>query len=122
VRSQDVYDLVQEIAGIDSAVPPDLAHDELFIGELKYQTYRRGRWKLSVRREDGAALLFDLEDDPGETRNLASVRPDVVETLRSRILALSEHLAADAGPRRALSDDERERLRILGYLEEVEGR
>ncbi|MFQ5416822.1 MAG: sulfatase-like hydrolase/transferase [Myxococcota bacterium] len=122
LRSQDVFDLIHEIALIGVDVPRDLAPDELFVGELKYHTYRKGPWKLSVRREDGEALLFDLEDDPRETRNLAAVRTDVVETYRARIRELVDRLAADGGSSRALTEDERGRLRDLGYLEEVEGR
>ncbi len=60
---------------------------------------RLGRWKLIEGRgsggftaparekhEDGPAVqLFDLAADPGETRDLASERPEVVEELATRL-------------------------------------
>jgi arylsulfatase A-like enzyme len=41
---------------------------------------RRGRWKYLYDRE--MELLFDLEQDPGERRNLAYRHPEVVKALR----------------------------------------
>lgn len=46
------------------------------------------KWKLAVNREGRSYLLFDLENDPDETRNLAGLpesRP-VENELRLRIL------------------------------------
>jgi hypothetical protein len=38
-------------------------------------------------------LLFDLEQDPGERRNLAYRRPEVVETLRMALAAWERQLS-----------------------------
>ena len=46
------------------------------------------RWKCAVNAEGKAYLLFDLENDPGESANLAGlpVYREVEERLRLRIL------------------------------------
>ncbi|MEJ2701317.1 MAG: sulfatase-like hydrolase/transferase, partial [Sedimentisphaerales bacterium] len=43
---------------------------------------RRGPWKL-VGGEEGGMMLFDLDDDIAERKNLAKERPDLVERLLS---------------------------------------
>lgn len=48
------------------------------------QAVRSGRWKLVL-----PAVLYDLKEDIGETKNLAAAHPDVVR-----------HLAALAGKAR----------------------
>jgi arylsulfatase A-like enzyme len=49
---------------------------------------RNAQWKLAVNTAGKAYLLFDLENDPQETRNLAGLRDyqDVEVALRLRIL------------------------------------
>ena len=49
---------------------------------------RDAQWKLAVNTVGKAYLLFDLENDPQETRNLAGLRnyQDVEVALRLRIL------------------------------------
>jgi arylsulfatase A-like enzyme len=48
---------------------------------------RRGRWKLMLTAE--RAQLFDLEQDPHETHDLAGLRPRKVEDLRRHLAAAS---------------------------------
>ncbi|MDP6410370.1 MAG: sulfatase-like hydrolase/transferase [Planctomycetota bacterium] len=55
-----------------------------------YGVLRKGRWKLIRRYGGGGRELFDLEADPGETRDLAAERSALVERLDAR---LSELLA-----------------------------
>jgi hypothetical protein len=63
--------------------------------------------------------LYDLQDDPGERRNLAGARPEVAAHL-DRLL--SERLASSASPRAdarlatGLGREDRLRLRSLGYV------
>ncbi|MGH7200479.1 MAG: sulfatase-like hydrolase/transferase [Planctomycetaceae bacterium] len=56
------------------------------------QAVRSGKWKLHLplegpaarfrgEREQGVPLLYDVQNDPGETHNLAAEQPDVVKQL-----------------------------------------
>jgi len=46
---------------------------------------RSGRWKLLQYHETGSVELYDLQSDPGESRNLASGRVDVRTRLKDRL-------------------------------------
>jgi arylsulfatase A-like enzyme len=118
VRSQDFHALLLEIAGLAPAPAADTRPDELYVGELHYRTYREGRYKTTVQRSSGRAFLYDLEADPGEQHDLAGSHALRVLAHRNRINELTRELAAAPAPRRELSEDEKERLRALGYLEE----
>jgi len=118
LRTQDLYALVQQIAGLAAEPAPDTRPGELFVGELNYRTYREGRWKTTLRRSDGRAFLYDLESDPGEQRDLAAANALQVDAHRLRIDELSRELAGAPSPARELSDEEKQRLRALGYLDE----
>jgi arylsulfatase A-like enzyme/tetratricopeptide (TPR) repeat protein len=68
------------------------------------------QWKLVVSSE---AELYDVRSDPGETRNLASQKPGVVDGARKR----AWELATSTGPAAAaVPSDAAERLRALGYV------
>ena len=65
---------------------------ELYLTEctwMKKRGWKTRDWKLIVAMEDPFNLppveLYDLRRDPGETRNLARRRPDVVARLRRRM-------------------------------------
>jgi arylsulfatase A-like enzyme len=120
LRTQDLFSLIQEIAGAQSEASPELAADELFLTEKDYRTYLRGRWKSALRRDDGTHHLFDLASDPGEARDVAAAHPDVVEAHRRRIDELGEALSARRAVVERLSEEDRERLRALGYLDQLE--
>ena len=63
--------------------------------ELEQQSaIRRGRWKLVLNgqlvEQEGPvapAWLSDIEQDPGERRNLAEARPDIVRELSATVVA-----------------------------------
>ncbi len=62
--------------------------------------------------------LYDLESDPGETRNVAAEQPATVAVLREKMRALLAHnpfTRHDAGAGN-LSPDAQEKLRALGYF------
>ncbi len=61
--------------------------------------------------------LFDLKEDPGETRNVANEHPEVVERHRARIAGLTISLGTQHGANAELSADDERRLRALGYLD-----
>ncbi|MBX3263658.1 MAG: sulfatase-like hydrolase/transferase [Labilithrix sp.] len=89
-----------------------------------------GRWRLVVR--DGgagaaagrgvatspASELFDVEEDPGERRDLASRHPEIVAEMKARLVAALENVpvagAAAAGPSSAAERPPVLRLRFSG--------
>lgn len=66
--------------------------------------------------------LYDMIEDPGETTNLATSRPEEAARLRARLLAWRERTEqATVGSARrdaAMEDDDLARLRALGYVGE----
>jgi arylsulfatase A-like enzyme len=85
---------------------------------------RAGDLKL-IFNNDGPALwrakshleLYDLARDPLERKNLAASRPIAVAFLERRLEAFRKAQAGGASQSVALSADEREQLRALGYAQ-----
>ena len=75
-----------------------------------------GGHKLIVDLESGESQLYDLTADPGEQVDLSGEQPEQVAALRRLI----EDWTRDGAPREKkhleLRDEERERLKALGYL------
>jgi arylsulfatase A-like enzyme len=122
LRSQDLFDLILDLAKVPSHAPAtqagELEPDELYLSELHYQTYRKGRWKTTRRRSDGKLWLLDLEEDPDERRDFAGVHPEILASHARRIEELTAELGTAEGVRaETLSPEDRKRLRALGYLE-----
>lgn len=66
-------------------------------GGQQQKAVRHGAWKLVV---DGTHyLLFDLAADPGERRDLAAARPEVVRQLRRLLADWEREVNAEAGRR-----------------------
>ncbi len=123
----DVLPTVLDAAGL--AAPAGIRGHSLLDGPTREIVYleterlRRLRGvvkdghKLIVDRDGGAVELYDLVADPSEHENLAAQRPELVAELRALLGAL-----VDAPPTRKpadevkLTDEERERLRALGYM------
>ncbi len=65
--------------------------DDFIRGVLEYQpvSIREKRWNLHYAAVGEAVELFDLDNDPGQERNVASEHGDVVERLHARFV---EHL------------------------------
>ncbi len=76
---------------------------------------RLGRHKLVMR--EGAAALYDLEQDPGETRDLSAELPLHAEALRERLEQWqAESLrASTAAPSAPLDEGVRSKIEALGY-------
>jgi arylsulfatase A-like enzyme len=116
LRTQDLYGVLLGIAGVQREPSHDLEEGEHYIGEARYRTYRKGKWKTLLRRSDGRQFLYDLEADPLEKSDVAARFPDVTAAHVARIEQLTKSLAASGVPQRELSEAERDRLRSLGYL------
>jgi arylsulfatase A-like enzyme len=96
-----------------------MSRPEQWLAALRTDRYKyvRGMYSEEIPEE-----LYDLEQDPAETANLAAGRPDLAADLRGR---LSDLMAADAppepAPETAYTPEEQERLearlRDLGYFD-----
>ncbi len=110
VTSIDYFPTISEVTGLD--LPNDRAIDGLSLakhlrsqGKQKldrdaiywhfphyrhnpgpYSIIREGDWKL-IKFYEGPMELFDLKNDLGETKNLASEMPEKVRELEGRLLA-----------------------------------
>ena len=89
----------------------------------RLRAIQRENMKL-IRPVPGKPELYDLADDPMETRNLADQKPDVTRELAGTLDAWSqsfEHYVAAPAPRdlpaRAPSADEIKAMRGLGYIQ-----
>jgi arylsulfatase A-like enzyme len=83
---------------------------------------RQDGFTLIVYPEGQPSELYDLREDPGETRDLASRMPDRVDLLEMRLQELAgdlERQAAGLGTRpeeEELDPELLEQLRSLGYV------
>ena len=134
VRAVDLMPTVLEIAGLPvpggldgqslaplitgrSAREPGPAylesyHPRLWWGARELLGLRTGRW-LYIRSP--RPELYDVDQDPGETRNLAAAQPEELARLGARLDALKGQDDPLAG--RAATDPETAgRLRALGYV------
>lgn len=79
-----------------------------------------GRWKLIASATGEPRALYNLAEDPEETENVLENEPKERDRLAA---ALSDHLAAidetadDSAESVEMSDDTRNRLEQLGYME-----
>lgn len=79
------------------------------------RSVRKGRHKLIVNIATGSRELYDLREDPRETRNLADQQPSVTRALEATLEELvgNGQVLEKAAP---LSPEMKQRLRALGYL------
>lgn len=87
-RKLDGGDIWPILSGQPNAKSP---HEEAFyyFRGLKLQAVRSGPWKLHLAKKE----LYNLNDDIGETTNVADDNPQVVQ----RLLALAERMNGDLG-------------------------
>ncbi|MBW2698625.1 MAG: sulfatase [Deltaproteobacteria bacterium] len=86
--------------------------------ERRVRTLRTERYKL-IWYSDGEVVLFDLENDPGEERNLASERPALREELLAELSTWMDAHPSDeeSVPLKGRDPESTEQLRALGYIE-----
>jgi arylsulfatase A-like enzyme len=96
---------------------PLLAHLREFDDKHEIRAVVYGRHKL-VERRPGRAELYDVEADPGETRDLAAAHPDIVARLRDTYdrTEASATRYGQSNRDTALSAEAIEKLRALGYV------
>lgn len=56
---------------------------------------RDGKWKLLINTDGSDAQLYDLDTDPGETRNVIGDHPAVTSRLKSRLLDWQQDVFRD---------------------------
>jgi len=82
---------------------------------------RRGIWKLIATRAGEPLGLYDLEEDPGERRDLAQEQPEILAQLTTHLAAWRAAVDAggptEGGSWEDLSAEVRQRLHDLGYAE-----
>jgi choline-sulfatase len=100
-------------------VPAESLYAESLFGRLtcrwsSLRSWVTEDWKLVQGAE---TELFDLRADPGEQRNLAAQEPLRVERMRAALQAAVRKMApaGDTARSAALSPEQEERLRSLGY-------
>jgi arylsulfatase A-like enzyme len=111
------------------SAPDDLAAPRPAIARgnnaLAEESISLGRWKLirNIGRQASAIALYDLEDDPGETRDRASERPIIAATLAQRLRWNFDRDPFDsAAPKPGAAQHKPDpvvlqRLKELGYIE-----
>ena len=97
ITALDVGATAVEIAGLEtddqldgvnlipflSGQNPEAPHEFLTWRWIAQSAIREGNWKLL--QGGSREYLFDLETDPGETKNLVTVHPEIVNRLRSNL-------------------------------------
>jgi arylsulfatase A-like enzyme len=78
---------------------------------------RQGRWKYLESGDGSRRELYDLEEDPGETRNLADSQPEQARRLAGRVAAWRASARRSGLPPREPTESERQGLEALGYVE-----
>lgn len=87
-RNLDGLDLAPLLADPTSQLPRDALYfhyPHYYPTTTPVSAIRAGRWKLLEYLEDGRVELYDLDDDPGETRDLAAQRAEQADALRQRL-------------------------------------
>ena len=80
-RIYDGVNLLPYVSGRNNAMP----HAELYWARAPHASVRDGDWKLWQTDNGAVKMLFNLKNDPNETNNLYSERPEKVDELLQKI-------------------------------------
>jgi arylsulfatase A-like enzyme len=95
----DGLDLSSLLTGKAEASPRDVFY---YYHGNRLSAIRDQRWKLHLKGPEGEPrMLFDLQSDPGETKDLAAQQPEIVAKLSARAEAAA-HLLGNGGQRGAV--------------------
>ena len=117
VRGQDLMALILNRVGMEAE--SEASSEEVFVSEREWQTLREPRWKAMFDRKGKQTLLFDLDADAYEQKNVVRDHPAQVERMRARVSELTVELAKRGHHRGRLGAEDRARLEAIGYLETV---
>jgi arylsulfatase A-like enzyme len=99
IDGKDMWPLLSGASGARSAYESFY----YFTNDAALAAVRSGRWKLHVSvperfqaSGDKAPLLYDLESDPGESRNIAREHPDIVRRLQAIAAKAREDLGDES--------------------------
>lgn len=81
-----------------------------------HQTIIQERWKL-IRNNDDSLELYNLAQDPGEEKNIASKHPEKVTSLTAQLDEWHQSTPRNKPVAKELTDEDMETLKALGYLE-----
>ena len=87
------------------------------------RTFQALEWEgyKLIRYSDGATLLFDIRNDPGEEHDLSQQQPDRLAKMIDGLATWRSKHHARASPGKAppkVSGKMKRRLEALGYLED----
>ena len=105
----DGVDLAPFVNGQSTGAP----HETLFWSNGPNIAVRQGNWKL-VRSYDNT-WLFDLDNDIGESRNLANSKPEIVEQLEKAYQTWRSQMSKPAWP----SKPNRRKVEVDGLIYEM---
>lgn len=92
--------------------PPDRPSHAIE-GNLPDLAIRSGKWKLLCEYDGSKPELYNLETDPGETRNVSKRYPKVANRLTNKVVKWHESLPADSGAKFVASGKGGKRGRAL---------
>lgn len=105
----DGVDLTPFVNGHSTGAP----HENLFWSNGPNIAVRQGNWKL-IRSYDNT-WLFDLDNDIGESRNLANSKPEIVEQLEKAYQTWRSQMSKPAWP----SKPNRRKVEVDGLVYEM---
>ena len=114
MKGRDLIEGVSRSVRLQRDRDPDLYSETEYprvAGWSPLQALTDGRWKTI--RAGSASEVYDLQQDPGETHDLAATQGAVAAAMAARADAIH---AAAVDSARAISPDAQDRLRALGYV------